>query len=62
MNNKLAKLILALWLILAIACFIFGFYQTIIDGFGKSYMFFILGIISLFMFYIRRAVMKKASK
>lgn len=62
MNNKLGKLILGLWLVLAIACFVFGVYQTLVQGFGKSYMFFILGTISLIMFYIRRIVMRKVSK
>jgi hypothetical protein len=62
MNNKLGKLILALWLTLGIACFVFGVYETIAEGIKKSYMLFILSIISLLMFYIRRKVMKKALK
>ncbi len=62
MNNKIGKIILVLWLVLATGCFVFGGYQTIVSGFGKSYMFYILGIISIIMFYIRRTIMKKVSK
>jgi len=60
--NKLGKVIVAIWLILAILCFAFGIYETILSGFSKSFMFFILGMLATVMFQFRRAMLKKTDK
>jgi len=62
MNRQLGKIIIAVWFIMAILCFSVGIYQTMVGGFGTSYMFYILGVVSLAMFQFRRMMLKKSTK
>ncbi|MGE0077730.1 MAG: hypothetical protein AB7S48_07720 [Bacteroidales bacterium] len=52
--EKLAYFLELIWLGLAIFCLSVGIYATIKSGFSVSYMFFILSVLAVAMYYMRR--------
>lgn len=52
--SKLAVVMEVIWIILALICIGFGVYSTLKVGFSQSYMFFILSIVAVLMFMLRR--------
>ncbi|MDD2279095.1 MAG: hypothetical protein PHD06_01650 [Bacteroidales bacterium] len=59
--SKLAVVLEIIWLILAFICVGFGIYITVKVGFNQSYMFFILSVVALLMYTLRRHKRKQAS-
>jgi ABC-type Fe3+ transport system permease subunit len=58
MNKKAALVLEYMWLILGIITLASGIYETIRSGFSEAYLFFIMTVISLFMFSYRRRLRK----
>lgn len=54
MNKNYNAIFEGIWAVMTIVCIISGIHQTINEGFGESYMFFILAVIAFLMFLIRR--------
>jgi hypothetical protein len=52
--NKLTYIIEIVWLVLAIFCLAMGTYASIRIGFDQSYMFYILSVMALLMYLLRR--------
>lgn len=50
----LPRVLEIIWLVLAAVCLGFAIYATVTVGFSQSYMFFILALVALLMFFIRR--------
>lgn len=58
MKNKLAKILEYTWLISAILAVGAGVHQTIYDGIEKSWVFFLISVISFAMFLFKRKMRK----
>jgi 4-hydroxybenzoate polyprenyltransferase len=58
MNNKISYILEIIWLLIAVACLVLGFYRTYKIGLGHSYMIFIISIIAFVMYSIRRYIRK----
>ena len=52
--NKLPVILEYIWAALAVFCLILGIHSTIKLGIGFSYMYFVLSVLALIMFLIRR--------
>jgi len=62
MNKKFAFVLEIVWLVLAIASIIAATHKTINSSFKESYLMFIIAIICLLMYAIRRGVRKYSEK
>jgi len=49
-----SKVLELIWLFLAVLCLVMGVYAWYSSGLEKSYMFFILSALAVFMAYLRR--------
>lgn len=52
--NSLPKVLEYIWLALAAVCLVMAVHATIKVGFANSYMFYILVVVALLMFLLRR--------
>lgn len=52
--DKLSRIMEIIWIVLSAACLGIGIYSTIRVGFAASYMFYILALVALVMFWLRR--------
>lgn len=59
---RLLKILETIWLTLAIVFFVAGIYVFATKGWGQAYFMFIITLVSLLMFYIRRRQRKAWSK
>jgi len=57
--NKLAFILELIWLALSLFCLGLGIWATSNTGFSKSYMFFVLAVIALLMYFLRRSRRKR---
>ncbi len=48
------RILEVVWLLLAAICLGFAIYATVTVGFNQSYMFFILALVAVLMYFIRR--------
>lgn len=48
------RILEVVWLVLAVICLGFAIYATATVGFNQSYMFFILALVAVLMYFIRR--------
>ena len=58
MNKKGALILEYVWLAFAIFASLYGIHKFIKQGFGESYILFIISAIAAFMFILRRAMRK----
>jgi hypothetical protein len=58
MNKRAAHFLEYLWLGLGVITLATGIYETLRSGFSDSYLFFIMTVISLFMYSYRRRLRK----
>lgn len=49
-----SKVLEVVWVFLAVLCLVMGVYAWYTSGFEKSYMFFLLSVLAVFMAYLRR--------
>ncbi|MDX9695617.1 MAG: hypothetical protein RBT49_07475 [Bacteroidales bacterium] len=61
MKNKYFRALEILWLISSLLCIVTGIHQTINESLNKSFVFFILAILSFLMFLFRRNLRLKKS-
>jgi hypothetical protein len=61
MNKRTNHILEIFWLIVAILSLIAGIHQTFTEGFGKSWLFFLIAVVGFLMFYLRRNLRKKIS-
>lgn len=61
MGGVVPKALEIIWLILAVICLGLGIHSTIGKGLNESYMFFILTLVALLMFALRRYRRKSLS-
>ncbi|MDX9770730.1 MAG: hypothetical protein RBT19_10215 [Tenuifilaceae bacterium] len=52
--NSIHKVLEYIWLILSVICLVLAIHATLKIGFAQSYMFFILAVVALLMFFLRR--------
>ncbi|MEW5845754.1 MAG: hypothetical protein AB1777_05740 [Bacteroidota bacterium] len=57
--NKLAFILELIWLALSLFCLGLGIWATAKSGFSSSYMFFVLAVIALLMYFLRRSRRKR---
>jgi len=62
MNNKKSIAIEIMWLTLAIISTILGIYKTIIIDLNNGIPFFVISLVSIIMYTLRRYVRKYSSK
>ncbi|MDX9845440.1 MAG: hypothetical protein RBT74_00540 [Tenuifilaceae bacterium] len=48
------RILEVVWLILAVVCLGFAIYATVTVGIDQSYMFFVLALVAVLMYFIRR--------
>ncbi|MDD3567504.1 MAG: hypothetical protein PHT92_03800 [Bacteroidales bacterium] len=53
--NSIHKVLEYIWLILSVVCLGMAIHATLKVGFGQSYMFYILAVVALLMFFLRRS-------
>ena len=58
MKNNLAKILEIIWLITGILAIGAGIHQTIYDGIEKSWLFFLISVISFAMYFFKRKMRK----
>ncbi len=58
MNNRISYILEIVWLLIAVACLILGFYRTYKIGLGQSYMILIISVIAFIMYSVRRYLRK----
>ncbi|HYX08953.1 MAG TPA: hypothetical protein VE912_19630 [Bacteroidales bacterium] len=61
MKNKFRIIYEIIWLIVAGLCLASGIHQTIHEGIGKSFLFFIFTFVSIGMYFYRRNNRKNSS-
>jgi TM2 domain-containing membrane protein YozV len=61
MNNKINYILEIFWLIIAVLSIIAGIHQTINEGIRHSWLFFLIALIGLCMFILRRNFRKPNS-
>jgi membrane protein implicated in regulation of membrane protease activity len=52
--NKLAFILEQIWLALSLFCLGLGVWATVKVGFSTSYVFFVLAVVALLMYFLRR--------
>jgi len=58
MKNNTALVIEYVWMVCGIISFIIGLIETINNGIGKSYLFFVISALSFAVYSLRRSVRK----
>ena len=58
MKNNLAKILEIVWLITGILAIGAGIHQTIREGIEKSWLFFLISVISFAMYFFKRKMRK----
>ncbi len=58
MRNKLARALEILWIVISALCLIAGVHQTYMEGFSKSYLFFIFSFVAFIMYLLRKEIRK----
>ncbi len=58
MKNNLAKILEIVWLIAAVLAIGAGIHQTIREGVEKSWLFFLISVISFAMYFFKRKMRK----
>jgi len=61
MNKRTAHILEIFWLIIAILSLGAGIHQTITEGLGESWLFFLITVVGFLMFFLRRNLRKKLS-
>jgi len=61
MNKRTNHILEIFWLIVAILSLFAGIHQTVTQGFGESWLFFLITLVGFMMFFLRRNLRKKLS-
>ncbi|UCG28916.1 MAG: hypothetical protein JSV24_06020 [Bacteroidales bacterium] len=61
-NIKTNRILEITWLVVAILSLLAGTHKTVREGFGESYLFFIIACIAVLMYFLRRYLRKNETK